>query len=155
MVKKRYVGLCILRWGNITIYDSSVELIACGSKLTNDWTEPMVFETVSEGNDYISNEELQDLLFDDYAQVDTDIVIWGTLFDAESVALDHNNTESQEIKSEELTPINLIEAKGITAFTDRNVLIYQEVIDTYTNGHICYPVILHDCRYTMEETIFR
>ncbi|GFV41034.1 hypothetical protein TNCV_2666251 [Trichonephila clavipes] len=46
----------------------------------------------------------QDLTFDDYVLVDTDIAVWGALSDAEIVALDHNNTESDEKESEELTP---------------------------------------------------
>ncbi|GFV60915.1 tigger transposable element-derived protein 6 [Trichonephila clavipes] len=41
----------------------------------------------------------------DYVLVDTDIALWGALSDAEIVALDHNNTESDEDESEELTPI--------------------------------------------------
>ncbi|GFS53015.1 hypothetical protein TNCV_331381 [Trichonephila clavipes] len=45
----------------------------------------------------------QDLAFDDYVLVDTDITVWGALSDAEIVALDHNNTESDEDESEELT----------------------------------------------------
>ncbi|GFV92192.1 hypothetical protein TNCV_1896281 [Trichonephila clavipes] len=53
----------------------------------------------------------QDLTFDDYVLVDTDIALWGALSDAEIVALDHNNTESDEDESEELTPVTLSEAK--------------------------------------------
>ncbi|GFU33345.1 tigger transposable element-derived protein 6 [Trichonephila clavipes] len=53
----------------------------------------------------------QDLTFDDYVLVDTDIAVWGALSDAEIVALDHNNTESDEDESEELTPVTLSEAK--------------------------------------------
>ncbi|GFW20207.1 hypothetical protein TNCV_1855311 [Trichonephila clavipes] len=49
--------------------------------------------------------------FDDYVLVDMDIAVWGALSDAEIVALDHNNTESDEDESEELTPITLPEAK--------------------------------------------
>ncbi|GFR10962.1 hypothetical protein TNCT_35741 [Trichonephila clavata] len=52
---------------------------------------------------------VQDLTLDDYVQVDTDITEWGTLSDAEIVALDHNNTESDD--KSELTPITLTEAK--------------------------------------------
>ncbi|GFV81473.1 uncharacterized protein TNCV_51971 [Trichonephila clavipes] len=52
----------------------------------------------------------QDLTFDDYMLVDTDIAVWGALSDAEIVALDHNNTESHEAESEELTPVTLSEA---------------------------------------------
>ncbi|GFU51193.1 uncharacterized protein TNCV_966811 [Trichonephila clavipes] len=47
----------------------------------------------------------QDLTFD--VLVDTDIAVWGALSDAEIVALDHNNTESDEEESEELTPVTL------------------------------------------------
>ncbi|GFY24478.1 uncharacterized protein TNCV_1015261 [Trichonephila clavipes] len=53
----------------------------------------------------------QDLTFDDYELVTTDIAVWGALSDAEIVALDHNNTESDEDESEELTPVTLSEAK--------------------------------------------
>ncbi|GFY01538.1 tigger transposable element-derived protein 6 [Trichonephila clavipes] len=53
----------------------------------------------------------QDLTFDDYVLVDTDIAVWGALSDAEIAALDHNNTESDEDESEELTPVTLSEAK--------------------------------------------
>ncbi|GFU95444.1 uncharacterized protein TNCV_4787791 [Trichonephila clavipes] len=48
---------------------------------------------------------------DDYVLVDTDIAVWGVLSDAEIVTLDHNNTESDEDESEELTPVTLSEAK--------------------------------------------
>ncbi|GFY17243.1 hypothetical protein TNCV_1090181 [Trichonephila clavipes] len=52
----------------------------------------------------------QDLTFDDYVLV-AEIAVWGALSDAEIVALDHNNTESDEDESEELTPVTLSEAK--------------------------------------------
>ncbi|GFV85157.1 tigger transposable element-derived protein 6 [Trichonephila clavipes] len=53
----------------------------------------------------------QDLTFDDYVLVDTDIAVWGALSDSEIVALDNNNTESDEDESEELTLVTLSEAK--------------------------------------------
>ncbi|GFY36228.1 hypothetical protein TNCV_4846001 [Trichonephila clavipes] len=53
----------------------------------------------------------QDLMFDDYVLVDTDIAVWGALSEAEIVALNRNNTESDEDESEELTPVTLSEAK--------------------------------------------
>ncbi|GFY16793.1 uncharacterized protein TNCV_4337941 [Trichonephila clavipes] len=43
--------------------------------------------------------------------VDTDIAVWGALSDAEIVTLDHNNTETDEDESEELTPVTLSGAK--------------------------------------------
>ncbi|GFT19254.1 DUF4817 domain-containing protein [Trichonephila clavipes] len=49
--------------------------------------------------------------FDDYVLVDTDIAVLGALSDAEIVTLGHNNTESDEDESEELTPVTLSEAK--------------------------------------------
>ncbi|GFW32802.1 hypothetical protein TNCV_1773711 [Trichonephila clavipes] len=49
--------------------------------------------------------------FDDYVLVDMDIAVWGALSDAEIVALDHNNTESDEDESMELIPVSLSEAK--------------------------------------------
>ncbi|GFU01881.1 tigger transposable element-derived protein 6 [Trichonephila clavipes] len=63
--------------------------------------EPSLWEALPE----------QDLTFDDYVLVDTDIAVWGALSDAEIVALDHNNTESDEDESKELTPVTLLEAK--------------------------------------------
>ncbi|GFT97035.1 hypothetical protein TNCV_5108131 [Trichonephila clavipes] len=47
----------------------------------------------------------------DYVLVDTDIAVWGALSDAKIVALDHNNTGSDEDESEELTPVTVSEAK--------------------------------------------
>ncbi|GFW83119.1 transposable element Tcb2 transposase [Trichonephila clavipes] len=52
-----------------------------------------------------------DLTFDNYVLVDTNIVVWGTLSDAEIVALYHKNKESDEDEFEELTPVTLSEAK--------------------------------------------
>ncbi|GFV16658.1 hypothetical protein TNCV_4418451 [Trichonephila clavipes] len=40
-----------------------------------------------------------------------DIAVWGALSGAKIVALDHNNTESDEDESEELTPVTLSETK--------------------------------------------
>ncbi|GFU61146.1 hypothetical protein TNCV_764061 [Trichonephila clavipes] len=48
-----------------------------------------------------------DLTFDDFLLVVTYIAVWGALSDAEIVALDHNNTESDEDESEELTPVTV------------------------------------------------
>ncbi|GFV67330.1 hypothetical protein TNCV_3670851 [Trichonephila clavipes] len=53
----------------------------------------------------------QDLTFDDYVLVDLNIAVWGALSDAEFVALDPNNTENDENKPEELTPVTLSRAK--------------------------------------------
>ncbi|GFX11756.1 hypothetical protein TNCV_4341011 [Trichonephila clavipes] len=39
------------------------------------------------------------------------IVVWGALSDAEIVALDHNNKDSHEDESAELTSVSLSEAK--------------------------------------------
>ncbi|GFX78116.1 tigger transposable element-derived protein 6 [Trichonephila clavipes] len=63
--------------------------------------EPSLWEALPE----------QDLTFDDHVLVDTDIAAWGALSDAEIVALDHNNTESDEDESVELTPATLLEAQ--------------------------------------------
>ncbi|GFW36583.1 transposable element Tcb2 transposase [Trichonephila clavipes] len=68
--------------------------------LTEFNAEPSLWEALPE----------QDLTFDDYVLLDTDIAVWGALSDAEIVALDHNNTESDEDESEELTPVTLSEA---------------------------------------------
>ncbi|GFW44833.1 tigger transposable element-derived protein 6 [Trichonephila clavipes] len=62
--------------------------------------EPSLWEALPE----------QELTFDDYVMVETDIAVWGALSDAEIGALDHNNTESDEDESE-LTPVTLSEVK--------------------------------------------
>ncbi|GFW54422.1 hypothetical protein TNCV_1607861 [Trichonephila clavipes] len=68
----------------------------------------------------------QDLRFDDYVLVDTDIAVWGALSDAEIVALDHNNTGSDEDESEELTPVTLSEAK-LSLNKLRNIFLQNHV----------------------------
>ncbi|GFV79328.1 uncharacterized protein TNCV_71941 [Trichonephila clavipes] len=79
----------------------SPNLVDVDDTLTKSNAEPSLWEALSE----------QDLTFDDYVLVDTDIAVWGALSDAEIVALDHNNTESDEDEWEELTPVTLSEAK--------------------------------------------
>ncbi|GFV54638.1 tigger transposable element-derived protein 6 [Trichonephila clavipes] len=78
----------------------SPNLVDMDNTLTEFKAEPSLWEALPE----------QDLIFDDYVLVDTDIAVWGALFDAEIVALDHNNTESDEDESEEFTPATLSEA---------------------------------------------
>ncbi|GFT07877.1 tigger transposable element-derived protein 6 [Trichonephila clavipes] len=79
----------------------SPNLVDMDNTLTEFKAEPSLWEALPE----------QDLTFDDYMLVDTDIAVWGALSDAEIVALDPNNTESDEDESEELTPATLSEAK--------------------------------------------
>ncbi|GFV31768.1 hypothetical protein TNCV_2098271 [Trichonephila clavipes] len=79
----------------------SPNLVDMDNTLTEFNAEPSLWEVLPE----------QDLTFDDYVLVDTYIAVWGALSDAEIVALDHNNTESDEDESEELTPVTLSEAK--------------------------------------------
>ncbi|GFV35064.1 hypothetical protein TNCV_1508321 [Trichonephila clavipes] len=79
----------------------SPNLVDVDDTLTEFNAEPSLWEALPE----------QDLTFDDYVLVDTDIAVWGALSDAEIVALDHNNTERDEDESEELTPITLSESK--------------------------------------------
>ncbi|GFW16520.1 hypothetical protein TNCV_2351441 [Trichonephila clavipes] len=62
----------------------SPNLVNVDDTLTEFNAEPSLWEALPE----------QDLTFDDYVLVDTDIAVWGALCDAEIVALDHNNTES-------------------------------------------------------------
>ncbi|GFT42589.1 transmembrane protein 39A [Trichonephila clavipes] len=71
--------------------------------------EKIFSSSSSRGRKRVSTE--QDLMFDDYVLVDMDIAVWGALSDAEIAALDHNNTESDEGDSEELTSVTLSEAK--------------------------------------------
>ncbi|GFS47459.1 tigger transposable element-derived protein 6 [Trichonephila clavipes] len=79
----------------------SWNLVDVNNTLTEFNAEPSLWEALPE----------QDLTFDDYVLVDTDIAVWGALSDAEIVALHHNNTESDEDESEELTSVTLSEAK--------------------------------------------
>ncbi|GFV92772.1 tigger transposable element-derived protein 6 [Trichonephila clavipes] len=79
----------------------SPNLVDVDDTLTEFNAEPSLWEAVPE----------QYLTFDDYVLVDTHIAVWGNLSDAEIVALDHNNTESDEDESEEMTPVTLSEAK--------------------------------------------
>ncbi|GFV93848.1 tigger transposable element-derived protein 6 [Trichonephila clavipes] len=79
----------------------SPNLVDVDNTLTAFNAEPSLWKALPE----------QDLTFDDYVLVDTDIAVWGALSDAEIVALDHNNTESNEDESEELTPVTLSKAK--------------------------------------------
>ncbi|GFT98643.1 tigger transposable element-derived protein 6 [Trichonephila clavipes] len=79
----------------------SPNLVDVNNTLTEFNAEPSFWEALPE----------QDLTFDDYVLVDTDIAVWGALSDAEIVTLDNNNTESDEDESEELTPVTLSEAK--------------------------------------------
>ncbi|GFS75215.1 tigger transposable element-derived protein 6 [Trichonephila clavipes] len=79
----------------------SLNLFDVDDTLTEFHAEPSLCKALPE----------QDLTFDDYVVVGTDIDVWGALYDAEIVALDHNNTESDENEWEELTPVTLSEAK--------------------------------------------
>ncbi|GFV98157.1 tigger transposable element-derived protein 6 [Trichonephila clavipes] len=79
----------------------SPNLVDVDDALTEFNAEPSLWEALPE----------QDLTFDDYVLADMDIAVWGALFDTEIVALDHNNTESDEDESEELTPVTLSEAQ--------------------------------------------
>ncbi|GFX91261.1 tigger transposable element-derived protein 6 [Trichonephila clavipes] len=82
-------------------FKKSSKLVDVDDTLTEFNAEPCLWEALPE----------QDLTFDDYVLVDTDIAVWGALFDAETVSLDHNNTESDKDESEKLTPVTLSEAK--------------------------------------------
>ncbi|GFU91762.1 hypothetical protein TNCV_1672641 [Trichonephila clavipes] len=75
----------------------SPNLLDVDYTLTEFNAEPSLWEALPE----------QDFTFDDYVLLDTDIAVWGALSDAEIGALDHNNTESDEDESEELTPVTL------------------------------------------------
>ncbi|GFV16139.1 tigger transposable element-derived protein 6 [Trichonephila clavipes] len=94
----------------------SPNLVEVDDTLTEFNAEPSLWEALPE----------QDLTFDDFVIVDTDIVVWGALSDAEIVALDHNNTESDKDESEELTPVTLSEAK-MSLNKLRNFLLQNHV----------------------------
>ncbi|GFU82494.1 hypothetical protein TNCV_433381 [Trichonephila clavipes] len=64
----------------------SPNLVDVDDTLTEFNAEPSLWEALPE----------QDLTLDDLVLVDTDVAVWGALSDAEIVALDHNNTESDE-----------------------------------------------------------
>ncbi|GFW56393.1 hypothetical protein TNCV_2089001 [Trichonephila clavipes] len=72
----------------------SPNLVDVDDTLTKLNAKPSLWEALPE----------QDLTFDDYVLVDTDIAVWRALSDAEIVALVHNNTESDEDVLKELTP---------------------------------------------------
>ncbi|GFW39621.1 tigger transposable element-derived protein 6 [Trichonephila clavipes] len=80
---------------------SSPNLADVDETLTEFNAKPSLWEALPE----------QNLTFDDYVLVDTDIAVWGALSDTEIVVLDHNNTESDEDELEEFTPVTLSEAK--------------------------------------------
>ncbi|GFU40220.1 tigger transposable element-derived protein 6 [Trichonephila clavipes] len=103
MIEKAWRAVTLL-----TIYNCfkksgfpSPNLVDMDNTLTEFKAKPSLWKALPE----------QDLTFDDYMLVDTDIVVWETLSDAEIVALDDKNTESDEDESEELTPATLSEAK--------------------------------------------
>ncbi|GFT66682.1 hypothetical protein TNCV_1961411 [Trichonephila clavipes] len=104
--------------GEMLLKLPSPNLVDLGDTLTEFNAEPSLWEALPE----------QDLTFDDYVLVDTDIAVWGALSEAEIVALDHNNTESDENESEELTLVTLSEAKvslkNYTTFSF-NVMLMQ------------------------------
>ncbi|GFU88692.1 hypothetical protein TNCV_4443691 [Trichonephila clavipes] len=77
----------------------SPNLVDVDETLTEFNAKPSLLEALPE----------QDLTFNDYVLVDTDIAVWEALSDAEIVAVGHNNTESDEDESEELTPVTLSE----------------------------------------------
>ncbi|GFS72167.1 hypothetical protein TNCV_3646951 [Trichonephila clavipes] len=95
----RLLHLSLLGWKGRKICKKSgflsPNLVDVDYTLTEFNAEPSLWEALPE----------QDLTFDDYVLVDTDIAVWGALSDAEIGALDHNNTESDEEESEELTPV--------------------------------------------------
>ncbi|GFW48775.1 hypothetical protein TNCV_4243551 [Trichonephila clavipes] len=64
----------------------SPNLVDVDDTLTEFNAEPCLWEALPK----------PDLTFDDFVLVDTDIAAWGALFEAEIVALDHNNTENDE-----------------------------------------------------------
>ncbi|GFV32868.1 tigger transposable element-derived protein 6 [Trichonephila clavipes] len=68
---------------------SSPNLVDVDDTLTEFNAEPSLWEALPE----------QDLMFEDYVLVNTDIVVWRALSDAEISALDHNNTERDEDES--------------------------------------------------------
>ncbi|GFS93511.1 tigger transposable element-derived protein 6 [Trichonephila clavipes] len=94
----------------------SPNLVNVDDTLTEFNSEPSLWEALPE----------QDLTFEDYVLVDTDIAVWGALSDAEIVDLDHNNTESDEDELEELTPVTLSEAK-VSLNKLRNFFLQNDV----------------------------
>ncbi|GFX83746.1 uncharacterized protein TNCV_350101 [Trichonephila clavipes] len=94
----------------------SPNLVDVDDTLTEFNAEPSLWEALPE----------QDLTLDDYLLIDMDIAVWGALSDAKIVALDHNNTESDEDESEELTPVTLSVAK-VSLNKLRNFLLQNPV----------------------------
>ncbi|GFT58310.1 hypothetical protein TNCV_2118231 [Trichonephila clavipes] len=117
----------------------SPNLVDIDDTLTEFNAEPSLWEGLPE----------QDLMFDDYVLVDTDIAVWGALSDAEIVALEHHNTENDEEESKELTPVTLSEAKvslnklrnfSLQNHVDADILqasfVLEKSIDKYNIGRI-------------------
>ncbi|GFY28516.1 tigger transposable element-derived protein 6 [Trichonephila clavipes] len=103
----------------------SPNLVEMDNTLTEFNAEPSLWEALPE----------QDLTFDDYVLVNMDIAVWGALSDAEIVALDHNNTESDEDESEKLTPVTLSEAK-VSLNKLRNCFLQNHVDQTFYKLHL-------------------
>ncbi|GFX55887.1 hypothetical protein TNCV_1427491 [Trichonephila clavipes] len=61
----------------------SQNMVDVNDTLIEFYAEPSLWETLPE----------QDLTFEEYVLVDTDIAVWGALSDAEIVALEQNNTK--------------------------------------------------------------
>ncbi|GFW56679.1 uncharacterized protein TNCV_4067591 [Trichonephila clavipes] len=81
--------------------------------LTECNAEPSLWEALPE----------QDLTFEDYVLVDTDIAVWGALSDAEIVVLDHNNTEMKTSTTQTSPPTtntrpNTSTSKKLTSTTN-------------------------------------
>ncbi|GFV61987.1 hypothetical protein TNCV_4107901 [Trichonephila clavipes] len=94
----------------------SPNLVGVDNTLTEFNAEPSLWEALPE----------QDLTFDDYVLVDTDIAVWRALSEVEIVASDRNNTESDEDESDELTPVSLSEAK-VSLNKPRNFFLQNHV----------------------------
>ncbi|GFY06513.1 hypothetical protein TNCV_412631 [Trichonephila clavipes] len=103
----------------------SPNLVDVNDTLTEFNAEPSLWETLPE----------QDLTFDDYVLVDTDIAVLGALSDAEIVALDHNNTESDEDEMEKLTPVTLSEAK-MSLNKLHNFSLQNHLMQTFYRLHL-------------------
>ncbi|GFQ78192.1 phospholipase A-2-activating protein [Trichonephila clavata] len=81
---------------------------------------------------------VQDLTFDDYMLVDMDIIVWGVLFDAAIVALDHNKTESDEVESEDDGSVCILEKLPGTNIPDTRSK--RDDIVTKINGYAWNPL---------------
>ncbi|GFX61995.1 tigger transposable element-derived protein 6 [Trichonephila clavipes] len=98
----------------------SPNLVDVDDTLTELNAEPSLWEALPE----------QDLTFEDNGLVDTDIAVWGALSDAEIVALNHNNTESDEDEEAKVS-LNKLRNFSLQNLVDADILQASFVLEKF------------------------